>query len=90
MNEPEIGDMDEGVVERGKDAGDAENELTCSGCQRETFLPSERERERWDSSGIGQTFSNLGAERDVLGGSALDLLLGRHGCLYDCCSRWVR
>ncbi len=38
VNEPEIGDMDEGVVERGKDAGDAENELTYSGCQRETFF----------------------------------------------------
>ncbi len=37
-NEPEIGDMDEGVVEGGKDAGDAENEFTCSGCQRETFF----------------------------------------------------
>jgi hypothetical protein len=43
-------------------------------------------RERRDSSGTGQTFSNLGPERDVLGGSALDLLLGRHGCLYYCCS----
>ena len=26
-NEPQIGDVDEGVVERGKDTGDTENEL---------------------------------------------------------------
>lgn len=28
-NEPEIGDMDEGVVEGGEDTGDAEDEFTC-------------------------------------------------------------
>lgn len=28
-DEPEIGDVDEGVVEGGEDTGDAENEFTC-------------------------------------------------------------
>lgn len=29
QNEPQIGDMHEGVVEGGKDTGNAENELAC-------------------------------------------------------------
>ncbi len=33
MYEPEIGDMDEGVVERGKDPGYTEDEFTCSKSQ---------------------------------------------------------
>lgn len=31
MNEPEIGDVDEGVVEGSEDTSNAENELTCDG-----------------------------------------------------------
>lgn len=35
IDEPEIGDVDEGVVEGGEDTSNAENELTCDGgvCQ---------------------------------------------------------
>lgn len=29
-NEPQIGNVDEGIVERGKDTGNAENELACT------------------------------------------------------------
>lgn len=29
VDEPEIGDVDEGVVEGGEDTGNAENEFTC-------------------------------------------------------------
>lgn len=28
-DEPQIGDVDEGIVERGEDTGNAENELAC-------------------------------------------------------------
>ncbi len=38
---------------------------------------------RISSEGVGRcmlTFTDLRAERDVLGGGALDLLLGRHDC----------
>ena len=28
-DEPEIGNMDKGIVERGKDSGDAEDQFTC-------------------------------------------------------------
>lgn len=31
VNEPEIGDVDEGVVEGSEDTSNAENELTCDG-----------------------------------------------------------
>jgi len=77
----EIGDVDEGVVEGGEDAGHAEDEFACvrylgqyiaSGC----LLP-------WLVCGSGgQTFSDLGTEGDVLLRCALDLLLGCHLC---CC-----
>jgi hypothetical protein len=29
-NEPQIGNVDEGIVERGEDTGNAENELACT------------------------------------------------------------
>ena len=64
--------MDEGVIEGGEDTGDAEDEFTCGGDIRNFF-------EHPIGGGEGLlTFSDLGAERDVLGGGALDLLLGRH------------
>ena len=37
----------------------------------------------------GLAFTDLGTERDILGGSALDLLLGRHDCGLFGDSRWV-
>lgn len=71
----EIGDMDEGIVEGGEDAGDAENELACEEPVLDSVLPANR------CSGI-PTFSDLRTEGDVLLRAALDLLFGCHLC---CC-----
>lgn len=46
--------MDEGVVEGGEDAGDAEDEFTYSVCQWETFLPLQLSRD-----GIRADMTNL-------------------------------
>lgn len=69
LDEPEIGDMDEGVVEGCEDTGDAEDEFTW------TILEGGlggRDR------GIVLAFSDLRAKGDILGSTALDLLLWRH------------
>ena len=44
-DEPEIGDVDKGVVEGGEDAGDAEDELACCGVSM-NLSPPERKTER--------------------------------------------
>ena len=84
MDEPEIGDVHEGVVEGGEDTGDAEDELACSVAvlvltlQTPRFSPPPLSLQSRDRNDF--TFSNLGSKRDVLGGSALNLLLGWHDC----------
>jgi hypothetical protein len=68
-NEPEIGDVHESVVERGKDTGDTENELACKPLDYTTPISYEIKK---------RTISGQRAERDVLLGGSADLLLGRH------------
>lgn len=62
--------MDKGIVEGSEDTGNAKDEFTCS---------SNSIRAQYALWVLGfLTFSDLRAKRDVLGGSALNLLLGRH------------
>lgn len=79
LDEPQIGDVDEGVVEGRENAGNAKDELALSlqvsNC------------ERWDAPKDG-TFANLRSEGDVFLRSALDLLLWGHD-LSDCDSEKV-
>lgn len=68
-NGPEIGDVDEGIIEGCEDAGNAEYIFTCvvestsCSCERSWLMP---------------TFADLRTKRDILGSRTLDLLLGRH------------
>jgi len=68
----EIGDVDEGVVEGGEDACDAEDELACEVNMLvcDGLLIS--------CAGRLPTLADLRAEGDVLLRWALSLLLGRH------------
>lgn len=68
--------MDEGVVERGEDTGHTENELAC---MRMSLLATKTCRDGGGQHlGIRElTFAGLGAEGDVLLGSAGGLL-GSH------------
>lgn len=60
--------MDEGIVKRGKDTGDTENELSCTHVSR--VLDGGEQ--------IEPTISGQRAERDVLVSGSVNLLLGRH------------
>lgn len=67
--------MDEGVVERGKDAGNAKDELALG------TLSVRARAGREDCWGVTD-LADLGSKLDVLLRTALDLLLGRHvGCV---------
>jgi hypothetical protein len=71
-NGPEIGDMDEGIVEGREDTGNTEYIFTCV-----TGSTTCSCNETWTM----QTFANLRTQRDVFSSRALNLLLGRHlGC----------
>lgn len=73
----QIGDVDEGVVERGEDAGNAEDELALTdlGTKLRAVSTYVLLRLRMQSQFIA-------AYLDVLRSTALDLLLGRHvGCI---------
>ena len=70
LNGPEIGDVDEGVVEGGEDAGYAEDIFTW---KRES-IPSNNFQEPQ----VLQTFANLRTKGDIFSRRALNLLLRRH------------
>jgi hypothetical protein len=71
----QIGDVDEGIVERSENAGNAEDELALSCCQF-TLLKID------GGCADATNLADLGSKLDVLLRSALDLLLGRHvGCV---------
>lgn len=74
-NKPEIGDMDESVVKRSEDAGNAKDIFTYS---KMSILPHIEGRKSW------HTFANLRPERDILGRWPLYLLFGRHS---ECVNR---
>lgn len=77
-DEPEIGDVDEGVVEGGEDTGNAEDEFTCeNGGARQSRSVS---RGMQCSQGLKNrlTLADLRSERDVLLRRAHGLSLGRH------------
>lgn len=71
-NEPQVGDVNEGVVEGGEDAGNAENELACS--MRTLVRNHDRNVEK---QLVRHTVTGQGAEGDVLLGSG-SLLGGSH------------
>lgn len=76
--------MDEGVVERGEDAGNAEDELALTDLG--TKLRTQLVLERWDAVRrrvVCAASAMAGSSHlDVLLRTALDLLLGRHvGCV---------
>lgn len=77
-DKPQIGDMDECIVEGSKDAGNAKDVFTYG-------LVSELGNSRM---GKRLAFSDLRAKRDILGGGAFDLLLGRHLVQSGLCRRW--
>jgi hypothetical protein len=69
--------VDEGVVEGGEDTGDAEDKLACAehisvSCAYNCVVHMPN-----------HTIADLGTKLDVLLRTALDLLLGCHGC---CCA----
>lgn len=82
MYGPEIGDMDEGIVEGCENSGNPENELSCA------LVSTAPEFKGYDGAGSQSgricekgnifTISNLGAEGDVLLGGACSFLW-RHG-----------
>lgn len=80
VDEPQIGDVDEGIVEGGEDTGDTEDQLACaekplvSSCSR-LFSRSE--------STWAHTIADGGAQGDVLLGSTGDLLGGHFWILGD-------
>lgn len=78
-DEPEIGDVDEGVVEGGEDTGNAEDELTCENGGVRQFISSLC-AERCDgwTRGDWLTLADLRSEGDVLLRRARGLSLGRH------------
>lgn len=71
-----VSDVDEGVVEGGEDACDAEDKLACCGVWSIRWCTSRIKRQ----AGMVQTFSDLRSKGDVLLRAALDLLLGCHLC----------
>lgn len=72
VDEPEIGDVDEGVVEGGEDTGNAEDELACAK-QKSVTLPFRLQNVEF---GVAHTIADGGAQGDVLLGSTDDLLGG--------------
>ena len=78
----QIGDVDEGVVERGEDAGNAEDELALTDLgtklRTQSVWESQLRVRRRNVAIAAVGLSHL----DVLLRTALDLLLGRHvGCV---------
>lgn len=69
--------MDEGVVERGEDTSNAEDELTCANGGVSSVPSLTASRYQLNLKGIARTLTGLGAQGDVLLGGA-DGLLGRH------------
>ena len=62
--------MNKSIVEGGEDTRDTEDKFTW---YKGSILPSV------NGHGLGRlTLSDLGAQRNILGGSSLNLLLGRH------------
>lgn len=71
-NEPQIGDVNEGVVEGGEDASNAENELACSMRTLVRLMIA-----IFKEQIVRRTVTGQGAEGDVLLGSG-SLLGGSH------------
>lgn len=67
MDVPQIGDVDEGIVERGEDAGNAENELAClRDVSGQPIMTTTVERQKLSNApsparGPRETFSLAGA-----------------------------
>ena len=62
--------MNKSIVKGGEDTGDTEDKFTW---YKRSILPLV------NGHGLGRlTLSDLRAQRDILGGSSLNLLLGRH------------
>jgi len=80
LNEPEIGDVDERIVERGEDAGDAEDEFTWRRSAYQSLASSPCKKR----SGRQLTFADLGAQGDVLLGGAGGLLWGHLDVIVSC------
>lgn len=72
---PQIGDVDEGVVERREDTGNAEDELACNGLGQRSVLLRVRGLEERGAAIL--TLTDLRSEGDVLLRGAGGLL-GRH------------
>ena len=71
MNIPEIGNVNEGIVEGCEDACDAEDIFTCAIVVSSVPFPRDQ----------SLTFTDLRSKGDVLGGRSFGLLLWRHvGC----------
>ena len=72
---PQIGDMDERIVEACKDSSNAKHQLTYTSISMSIHEVGEEAEE---GLGKGRTITDLRSKRDVLLRRALDLLLRRH------------